>query len=130
MTFKYEKLFQNPPPVLFKENGQIVYPTITGNQNQPIPNLVLNYHPITHPYVSKNSPHTHSYHEFLAWYGGKLQDSDDFGAEIVLYLGEELEKYVITRPTLVSLPPGFPHGPMEITRVDRPIFQVAMALKV
>jgi hypothetical protein len=92
--------------------------------------LMLNYHLVTNPYVSKSSPHTHNYHEFLAWYGCNLKDPEDFGAEIVLYLGEELEKYVITEPTLVSFPPGFSHCPMEITRVDKPIFQIALALDV
>ena len=39
-----------------------------------------------------------------------------------------LEKYVFTRPTMVSLPLGLPHCPLEITRVDRPIIQLEIML--
>ena len=46
----------------------------------------------------------------------------------MFYFGEELEKYVFTRPTIVSLPPGLPHCPLEITRVDRPIIQIEVML--
>lgn len=47
---------------------------------------------------------------------------------MVLYLGEEQEKHVFTRPTLVYLPIGFPHCPLEITRVDSPIIQIEVML--
>ena len=132
MARKYDKYIFNPPPVLFKtgDNGQIIWNSNVLNNTLTIPNLTLNYHLVTKPYISKSTPHTHNYQEFLAWYGCNLKDPEDFGAEIVLYLGEELEKYVITKSTLVSLPPGFSHCPMEITRVDRPIFQIAMTLDV
>ncbi len=132
MTRKYDKYFFIPPPVLIKmgDNGQVISNGITAYNTRLTPHLTLNYHFVTKPYISKSSPHTHNYREFLAWYGGNIKDPEDFGAEIVFYLGEECEKYVITKPTLVSLPAGFSHCPLEITRVDRPIFQIAMALEV
>jgi hypothetical protein len=43
-------------------------------------------------------------------------------------MGPELEKYVFTRPTVVYLPAGLPHGPLEITRVDSPIIQLEVML--
>ena len=46
----------------------------------------------------------------------------------MLYLGEEMEKHVFTRPTIVYLPVGFPHCPLEITRVDSPIIQIEIML--
>lgn len=63
-----------------------------------------------------------------AWYGGNPAEPEDFGAEVVLYLGAELEKHVFTRPTIVFIPAGFPHCPMEVTRVDRPIIQIEIML--
>ena len=61
------------------------------------------------PFKSNNPCHTHNFDEFLAWYGGNPEDPEDFGAEVVLYLGPELEKHVFTTPTIVFLPTGFPH---------------------
>ena len=52
----------------------------------------------------------------------------DLGAEVEMCMGEELEKHVFTRPTIISLPPGLVHCPLEITRVDRPIIQIEMML--
>jgi len=43
-------------------------------------------------------------------------------------MGEELEKHVFTRPTIVSIPEGLAHCPLEVTRVDRPIIQIEIML--
>ena len=80
-------------------------------------------------YRHGNNPcHTHNFQEFLAWYGGNPDDPNDFGAEVVFYFGEELEKHVFTRPTFISLPPGLPHCPLEVTRVDSPIIQIEVMI--
>jgi uncharacterized RmlC-like cupin family protein len=129
---KYDSLFFKPPPVSVTSEGvkQYICDKVPGHDYRSVPNLVLDYHLVTRPYVSKTKPHTHQYHEFLAWYSCNPNNPEEFGAEIVLHLGEEQEKHVITTSTLVSLPPGFPHCPMEITRVDKPIFQIAMSIEV
>jgi hypothetical protein len=64
----------------------------------------------------------------MAWYGSNPHDPNDFQAEIVFYFGKELEKHVFTRPTIISLPPGLPHHPFEITRVDSPIIQIEIMI--
>ena len=43
-------------------------------------------------------------------------------------MGADLVKYVFTKPTMVYIPEGFPHCPLEITRVDRPIIQIEIML--
>jgi hypothetical protein len=131
MTRKYEKYFLDPPPVpIAGDNAQNIIDNIIKPNTGPAPNLTFNYHFVTRPYISKILPHTHKYHEFLTWYGCNSKDPEDLGGEIVLFMGKELEKYIITRPTMVSLPPGFLHCPMVIKKVGRPFFQIAMALKV
>jgi hypothetical protein len=91
-------------------------------------NMSMGLQFVTKPFVSDNPCHTHNFHELLAWYGGNPDDPEDFGAEVVIYLGEEKEKHVFTSPTIVYLPEGFPHCPLEITRVDRPIIQLEIML--
>jgi hypothetical protein len=46
----------------------------------------------------------------------------------VFYFGEELEKHVFTRPTIVSLPLGLPHCPLEVTHVDSPVIPIEIML--
>jgi len=65
-------------------------------------------------------PHIHTHAEFLIHLGTNPDDPFDLGAEIELCMGKELEKYIITRPTIVYIPPGFIHSPWIIKKVHRP----------
>ena len=55
-------------------------------------------------------PHFHNaVEEYLMFVGSDLVNFFDFDAEIELWLGEDpdkLEKYVITAPTIVRIPPA------------------------
>ena len=127
---RYDKYIVNPPHMQIKaeSDGRVVFDGLMVRHTNLGYNMTLGHQFVTKPFVSNNPTHTHNFQEFLAWYGGNPLDPDDFGAEVVLYLGEELEKHVFTRPTIVSLPPGFPHCPLEVTRVDRPIIQIEIML--
>lgn len=65
--------------------------------------------------------HKHDFHQLLCFMGGNLLDIRDFGAEVELYLGEEGEKHIINATTIVNIPPGLPHCPLNFKRVDKPI---------
>jgi hypothetical protein len=127
---KYDKYIINPPHMQIKaeSDGRVVFDGLMVRQANLGYNLTLGHQFVTKPFVSNNPTHTHNFQEFLAWYGGDPHNPEDFGAEVVLYLGEELERHVFTRPTIVSLPPGMPHCPLEVTRVDRPIIQIEIML--
>ena len=43
------------------------------------------------------------------------------GAEVELYLGEEGERHVITHTTIVHIPKGMIHCPLNFKKIDRPI---------
>lgn len=127
---KYDKYIINPPHMQIKaeSDGRVVFDGLMVRQANLGYNLTLGHQFVTKPFVSNNPTHTHNFQEFLAWYGGDPYNPEDFGAEVVLYLGEELERHVFTKPTIVSLPPGMPHCPLEVTRVDRPIIQIEIML--
>jgi len=127
---KYDKYIINPPHMQIKaeSDGRVVFDGLMVRQANLGYNLTLGHQFVTKPFVSNNPTHTHNFQEFLAWYGGDPHNPEDFGAEVVLYLGAELEKHVFTKPTIVSLPPGMPHCPLEVTRVDRPIIQIEIML--
>ena len=130
MAGKYDKYVVHPPHIQInvKEDGRLVFDGLMVRHDQLGFNMTFGHQFIRKPMRSDNPCHTHNFDEVLAWYGGNPDDPDDFGAEVVLYLGEELEKHVFTRPTIVYLPPGFPHCPLEITRVDSPIIQIEIML--
>jgi hypothetical protein len=127
---KYDQLIVNPPHMQIRAeaDGRVVVDGLMVRYTQLGYNMTLGHQFVTKPFLSNNPTHTHNFQEFLAWYGGNPNDPDDFGAEVVLYIGEEMEKHVFTRPTIVSLPPGLPHCPLEVTRVDRPIIQIEIML--
>jgi hypothetical protein len=130
MAGKYDKYVVHPPHIQInvREDGRLVFDGLMVRHDQLGFNMTFGHQFIRQPMRSDNPCHTHNFDEILAWYGGNPDDPDDFGAEVVLYLGEELEKHVFTSPTIVYLPPGFPHCPLEITRVDSPIIQIEIML--
>jgi len=67
-----------------------------------------------------HGPHIHKDAELLFHIGTNPDDPMDLGAEVELYMGEELEKHVITESCVVYIPPGFVHCPWRIKKVDRP----------
>jgi hypothetical protein len=82
-------------------------------------------HRIKWDYVSKpvniEEAHSHDFEEFLCFMGSNPTDTEDFGAEIEVSMGEEGEKQVINTPTVVVIPKGMVHSPINFKRVDRPV---------
>jgi hypothetical protein len=68
-----------------------------------------------------DKPHVHPKPEILFFMGTDLNDLSKLGGEAEIALGKEAETHMITRPSAVVIPGGFPHCPLTITRVDRPM---------
>jgi len=81
----------------------------------------LGYHCISKPGYSAEKTHSHDNHELLCFLGGDPTNINDFGAEISICLGEELEEHIITSPTIVSIPPGLKHCPLVVKKCTKPI---------
>lgn len=67
-----------------------------------------------------HGPHIHKDAELLMHIGTNPDDLTDLGAEVELYMGDDMEKHVITKSCVVYIPPGFVHCPWIIKKVDRP----------
>jgi hypothetical protein len=77
---------------------------------------------ITKPLFLDRNPHTHDGDEYLFFLGGQIPDSfSTFDAEIDFTMGEEQEKYVITQPTLVFIPSGLLHCPLQFCKINKPL---------
>jgi mannose-6-phosphate isomerase-like protein (cupin superfamily) len=77
---------------------------------------------IQEPYLMPDPPHKHPHDEFLFFIGGNPLNVKDFGAEIEIALGEEWEKHTIDTTSIVYIPKGLQHCPINVKKVTKPIF--------
>ncbi len=64
--------------------------------------------------------HAHPVDEALVFAGLDPTDINNLGAKIEIDLGEEHERYIFDKPTVVICPKGLPHNPVVVRWVDRP----------
>ena len=70
----------------------------------------------------------HPYDELLVFAGYQGGDILRLDAEISIQLGEEREEHVFSKPSVVVIPKGTPHGPVTVKRVDMPIVHYIIGL--
>lgn len=92
-----------------------------GNKDWGETKFGINWECIVEPFYMIKEPHSHDFDEYLVFMGGNIRDIFNFQAEVELYLGEERELHIITKPSIVYLPGGFVHCPMNFKRIDEPI---------
>ena len=91
--------------------------------------LRMGFSVILHEALTEFPHFHHSVEEYYMFTGSDLTNFFDFDAEIEMWIGEdpdEMEKYIITRPTLVRIPPRMWHGPVNYRRVGKPVAFSAM----
>jgi len=70
----------------------------------------------------QDKPHVHDSDEIIAFFGSDPSDPYELGGEVELWL--DGEKHLIDRSAMVFVPAGMKHCPLNITRLDRPIFHL------
>lgn len=79
--------------------------------------------------VCWETPHTHKYDEFLMFLGAELPDlCSSFDAEIDFWMGEEFEKHTITTTTIIFIPKGVMHSPLNFRAIRKPVLFHALYL--
>jgi len=77
------------------------------------------------PFFLDRVPHRHAHDEYLVFLGGSFPNVFDFDADIEFTLGQlgvDAEVFHITKPTIIRVPAGVYHCPLNFKRVDKPIF--------
>ena len=71
--------------------------------------------------------HRHVKDEFLVFLGASFPNVFDFDAKIEFTLGkgDEAETYVITKPTIIRIPAGVYHCPLNFKEVNKPVLFLA-----
>jgi hypothetical protein len=77
---------------------------------------------VSEPYLMPDPPHKHEFDEFLYFLAGNPMNMKDFGAEVEIALGEDWEKHLITTTSIVYLPAGLQHCPINVKKVEKPFF--------
>ncbi len=77
---------------------------------------------ITEPLTMNPKPHAHDYDQFLCFFGQDTKNFYEFDAEIEMALGEEGERNIIDKSSIVYIPKGMMHCPVTFKRVGKPVF--------
>jgi hypothetical protein len=85
-------------------------------------NLSLNYRFKTKlgDWHDGRDPHVHPYPEVQFYVGLDTAAVNYLGAEVEVCLGKEQETYSFAEPTVVVIPAGVPHGPVNTKRIYSP----------
>jgi mannose-6-phosphate isomerase-like protein (cupin superfamily) len=118
----------------FKEDSNL--PAVAGPQAYfrgarqiPGANMNMGWQLFVKPIHLEKEPHTHASDEYLIFLGGQLPDLfSSFDAEIDLWLGEEQEQYLINRSTIVFIPKGLTHCPLNFRVIRKPVLFSALLL--
>jgi hypothetical protein len=70
--------------------------------------------------IMGHGPHTHPVPEVLVAIGADPKNPTDLGATFEMYMGEEKEKHIIDKSTLIYVPAHTVHCPFTITKCTRP----------
>jgi hypothetical protein len=70
--------------------------------------------------VAGHGPHKHKDPEVLVSLGTDPDHPNELGAEFEVYMGPEMEKHVVNKPSLIYIPANFIHCPFHINKVTRP----------
>ena len=88
-------------------------------------------HWIQEPLLMLKEPHVHeNFPQWLFFLGSNPKDPNEFDAEVEMYLGrdEDQEKFVITEPTIIRVPPGVYHGPLNWKVINKPVQFIDISL--
>ena len=120
---KYDGLVQPYEMRYLKREGSGNADWMTGwsgaNQEGFKLNFTWAFHTGVGPFHT-HDPHVHPNDEVLVFVGTDADRPDYLGAEIEVFMGEEMESHVFDTPTAVVAPAGLVHCPLVVRRVDRP----------
>jgi len=69
-------------------------------------------------------PHIHKEAELLFHIGTNPDDPMDLGAEVEMHMGEEMERHVFNKSTVIWIPGGLIHSPWKPLKIFRPFIMI------
>lgn len=78
------------------------------------------------PAEELHGEHTHDFPEMIGFYGSDPDNPNDLGAEIEFNI--EGEKHLLTKSSLIYMPPGVRHLPLAVVNISRPVFHFSICV--
>lgn len=124
---QYTHLFYEVQPRETRLDDWGVSPFAYFNGDSDLPGSTYNvgFQVIKKPIDLQTVPHFHEQEQYHVFAGTKLPDVFDFEAEIEFYMGDDpndMEKIIITKPTIIRVPKGVWHCPLIFKAVKKPVF--------
>ena len=140
MSSKYEKLvFEFPTEYneivsVGDDPGFILSPQAYFRGASQIPGSTYNagFQIFVKPFFLDRIPHHHDVDEYLVFLGATFPNLFDFDADIEFTIGKtgvDAEQFRIDRPTIIRIPAGTDHCPLQFKRVAKPIFFQAILMQ-
>jgi hypothetical protein len=76
---------------------------------------------LSEPGIMIHKPHAHTVDELFFIFGGNPRNYFEFGAEIEIMMGEEQERHIVDKTTIIYIPKGVVHCPITTLKVDKPV---------
>ena len=83
------------------------------------------YHGLT-PKDELHGEHTHDFPELLGFYGSDYENPNELYAEIEFDI--EGERHLLTKSTMIFMPPDVKHLPLAIVKIERPVFHFSICM--
>jgi hypothetical protein len=81
------------------------------------------------PFKMVDEAHKHDFDQYIFLLGGNAANiTDSFDAEVEIGLDNKINK--ITYPACIHIPAGTMHGPLEITKVNKPFIFIDIVLNI
>jgi hypothetical protein len=120
-----EKYFRKGVVATATPHPEVSAPRLGLNSNEGFGkrNFSMSWWAITKPFMMVTENHAHDFDQFLIFAGGDLTNMPDLGGVVELTLsqdGKKLEKFVITEATMVYIPAGLYHCPLNFKEIKDP----------
>lgn len=102
--------------------------SISAHDNELSCGLIMSYQPVDEPFVMPPKTHKHDFYQILCFLGTNPLNVREFDAEVELEMGEEGEIITINSPSIITIPPGVYHCPLNFKRIGKPIVFMEMML--
>ena len=107
----------------------VVHPQAYFRGARQIPGSEFNqsYQIFVKPFFLDRVQHRHPKDEYLIFLGASFPNVFDFDAKIEFTIGkdDEVETFVITKPTIIRIPAGVYHCPLNFKEVNKPVLFLA-----
>jgi len=73
------------------------------------------------PFTIEEQGFVHNFHQYIGFASSDPKDPDTLGGEADFYFGQEGYKYNINKNTIIHIPPGVVHCPLDFTSITKPM---------